>query len=223
MFTLFIQKKKDDASPFPLTAQLNEFIKITKANGLIIAPGHLSHNIPEVTALLDNILDGTKIKSFGLLNCYGKNSISTYEMYLSGKKKLLKIKRNKKSDHRKMVFIFKYKEIDISEVDKKNYEKFLSEIKVIGVAVGSSNFSYTTYGGCPIPIPRKGKTVLKKITKANKGEADILMFEDKIYQTKILEQIGDNQNGNMVLSESLTPIPDEFLKDILRNTFIYSL
>ncbi len=223
MFTLFIQKKKGDVNPFPLTKQINDFLKKTKANGVIIAPGHLSHNTPEVKALIDNILDGTNVKSFGLLNCYGKNTISTYETYLSGKSKLLKIKRNNKSDHRKMVFVFKFREIDILEVDSKNYEKFLSEIEVIGVAIGSSNFSYTTYGGSLISIIKKGKSILKKSGKANKGEADILMFEDDDFKGEIVQQIGNDPNGNLVLSQSFTPVPDEFFKDILRNTFNYSL
>lgn len=81
--------------------------KKTKANGIIIAPGHLSHATPAVTDLMDNILYDTNVKLFGLVNCYGKNKISLYETYLSAKGKLLKIKRNNNSDHRKMVFVFK--------------------------------------------------------------------------------------------------------------------
>ena len=111
--------------------------KKTKANGIIIAPGHLFHTNPAVTDLMDNILCGTNVKLFGLLNCYGLNTISIYETYLSGKGILLKIKRNNKSDHRKMVFAFKFEEIDISEVNSTNYEKFLGEIEIIGGAIGS--------------------------------------------------------------------------------------
>lgn len=120
----YLFRKKGLCKSVSIKKQINDFLKKTKANGFIIAPGHLSHNTPEVKALIDNILDGTNVKSFGLLNCYGKNTISTYETYFSGKSKLLKIKRNNKSDHRKMVFVFKFREIDILEVDSKNYEKF---------------------------------------------------------------------------------------------------
>lgn len=65
IFTLFIQKKKGDQSPFPLTKQLNDFLKETKADGIIVAPGHLSHKPPEIKALLDNILEGTNVQLFG--------------------------------------------------------------------------------------------------------------------------------------------------------------
>lgn len=47
------------------------------------------------------------------------------------------------------------------------------------------------------------------------------MFEDDDFKGEIVQQIGNDPNGNLVLSQSFTLIPDEFFKDILRNTFSY--
>lgn len=222
MYTLFIQKKRGDISPFPLTKQLNDFLITTQATGIIISPGYLSQTTAKTKEILDTILDGTKVKLFGLLNCTGTNTIAMHETYLFGKGILLKIKRNKKNDHRKMVFVFKYKDISISEVNSINYKSFLGEIEVIGVAIGSSNFSYTTYIGSMIVKMIKGISVIKKRDIADKGEADILMFEDDDFK-KILLQISENPNEKLVLSKSITSVPDEFLKNILRNTFEHTL
>lgn len=146
--------------------------------------------------------------------------------------KLLEIKSNKKGDNRKMVFVFKYKQDCPSTLkkpieDNKDVENLLAEIDVIGVAIGSSNFSFNTYGGCPIPLPSlfSSKPKFKKNNKADKGEADILMFKDEQFKDKIMQQMGSNTNSNssLVISKSLTEVSDEFFKEMLKSTFDYSL
>ena len=86
---------------------------------------------------------------------------------------------------------------------------------MVGVAIGSSNCSYTTYGSLTVGGP-----------SANKGEADVLMFEDSNYADRMKKLITDQvsqdypafSSQNMVLSESITPVAKDFLKDMLRQT-----
>lgn len=94
-------------------------MKETKADGIIVAPGHLSHKPPEIKALLDNILEGTNVQLFGLLNCYGTNTLSKNEDHLKSINELLEIKSNKKGDHKKRVFVFKYKQDCSSTLNKQ--------------------------------------------------------------------------------------------------------
>lgn len=206
MYTLFIQKQKKDPAPFPLTGVLNLFLSHSQAKGVYVSPGHLSKDPVKINTLLGDLLTGTAVKKFGIGNVYGRNSITEYENYLRGVSKLWRIDRNGKSDHKKMVFIFDYKGNDPPDINQGNYTRILDEIDVIGVAIGSSNFSYQTYGPLHDPL------------SANKGEADIFMFYDKDFIRLLMEQDRPNQWQNAVLSESLTTVSANFLNQMLAET-----
>lgn len=212
MYTLFCQKREGMRAPFPLTHLLNDLISFTCANGVFVSPGHLSKDPIKVEKLLDGLLapvSTTNITKFGIGNKYGGNYIHIYEDYLDNRHILWKVNRNGRSDHRKMVFIFKYEE-PIADLSLDNYKKIAEQIEIIGVAIGSSNFSYATYG-----------SILTRISKADKGEADILMFNDDAFKEHITKQLSnklvadklsDEPDPIMVLSESITYVPNDFLK-----------
>ena len=93
-----------------------------------------------------------------------------------------------------------------------SYKNIIRQIEVLGVAIGSSNFSYQTYG----PIGGTGRT-------ADKGEADILMFFDKSFKGKVIEQCPNAMEGSMVLSESITTATPDFLKRMFEETLEHIL
>ena len=109
------------------------------------------------------------------------------------------------------LFKFDYDGKDIPDIDHGNYASILKQIDVKGVAIGSSNFSYQTYG------PLHGTLT------ANKGEADIFMFYDDAFKKLLLEQGSQMQWQNAVLSESLTTVSSDFLKQMLAETLEYTL
>lgn len=207
MYTLFVQKQRFDDSPFPLTEQLHNFLLCTQANGIFVSPGHLSRDAARVTVLLDDILRGTSINQFGIGNKFGGNYIYLYEDYLDRCGILWNVRRNGNSDHRKMVFIFRYQDPIDHEISRMNYEEILNDIEVLGVAIGSSNFSYSTYG-----------SMTPMHDHADKGEADILMFFDEHFRDQIIELCRNEPNYTMVLSESLTVVSGDFLKKIFMET-----
>lgn len=212
MYTLFVQKKKSDNSPFPLTKQLHDFLCHTNANGMFVAPGHLSKDPTKVQLLLGDMLFGTNVTKLGIGNKYGGDYLNIYENYLATQHKLWKVDRNGKSDHRKMVFIFKYDNNILADINSSNYQTVIDGIEILGVAIGSSNFSYTSYG----PISSAAEY-------ADKGEADILMFFDDTFKNKLQDQCRNALESNMVLSQSLTKVPVEFLKQIFTETLKYTL
>ncbi len=215
MYTLFVQKKQREPSPFPLTEQLHQFILDTDANGIFVCPGHLSRGATKIQRFLDSFLDGTNIKKVGIGNKFGFNSITTYEKYLSGRNMLWNVRRNGISDHRKMIFILKIKDPDdLPTLDKKNYQALLTApgnkhyIEVLGVAVGSSNFSHPTYG-----------LLTPNVMTADKGEADILMFFNETFKNRFVQQVSDA----FVLSESITPVGYKFFMEMFMETLAYTL
>lgn len=208
MYTLFVQKKQHDHSPFPLTDKLHEFILDTNANGIFVCPGHLTRNPVKIQQFLDSFLSGTSVRKFGIGNKYGFNSITGYENYLNRHHILWRVNRNGKSDHRKMIFILNIPNTDIPDLDKSNYRQAVKCIEVLGVAIGSSNFSHPTYG-----------LLTPGAMSANKGEADVFMFNDESYKNRILQQNSDT----MVLSESITRVPDDFFTQMFLETLKYTL
>lgn len=211
MYTLFIQKKRGDNSPFPLTRQLHDFLVHTQANGIFFAPGHLSKDAGMVKMLIDDLLDRTNIQKFGIGNRFGNNYIYAYENYLNAMHKLWRVNRNNKSDHRKMVFVFRYTN-SLPDLNGGTVKDIIRQIEILGVAIGSSNFSYQTYG----PIGGTGRT-------ADKGEADIFMFFDKSFKGKVIEQCPNAMESSMVLSESLTTVTPDFLKRMFEETLEHIL
>lgn len=211
MYTLFIQKKKGDNSPFPLTRQLHDFLVHTQANGIFFAPGHLSKEPRVVEALIDNLLDRTNIQKFGIGNRFAGNYIQVYENHLNTIHKLWRVTRNNASDHRKMVFVFQYN-APLPDLDAGTYKNIIQQIEILGVVIGSSNFSYQTYGG----TGGTGRT-------ADKGEADIFMFFDESFKSNVLEQCSNAMESGMVLSKSLTTTTPDFLKRMFEETLEHIL
>ena len=212
MYTLFVQKKKSDNSPFPLTKQLHDFLCHTNANGMFVAPGHLSKDPTKVQRLLGDMLAGTNIAKLGIGNKYGGDYLDIYENYLDSQHKLWRVNRNGRSDHSKMVFIFRYTDDILADISSNNYKVVLAGIEMLGVAIGSSNFSYTSYG----PISSAAEY-------ADKGESDILMFFDEAFKNKLQDQCYNALESNMVLSQSLAKVPVEFLKQMFIETLKYTL
>ena len=236
MYTLFIQKKEKDQTPYPLTEYLHQFLIQTKANAVFVSPGHLSKKVPAIEALLKNMLDGTFIQKFAIGNKYSSSSLPDYENYLKARNVYWEVDRNGRGDHRKMVFILKYDK-SIPELTKGDLQKlgadlsdalnqFLSDIEVLGVAIGSSNFSLNSYG----VMNPGGKT-------ADKGEADVLMFgctpaEDMkefadYVQAKIAQSMDSPHNPGRqpeaVLSQSISLVPGDFLKKMFKATLEMTL
>ena len=216
IYTLFVQKNHHDPAPFPLTALLHDFLCFTKADGVILCPGHLSKTAATAKAVMDVFLQGTMVNMVGFGNIYGKNALACYKAALAPGQ-LLDLECNGFHDHRKMVFLFRHQDPSrsLKKLNLANYLDFLDSIEMVGVAIGSSNCSYTTYGSLTVGGP-----------SANKGEADVLMFEDSSYADRMKKLITDQvspdypafSSQNMVLSESITPVAKDFLKDMLRQT-----
>lgn len=211
MYTLFIQKKQGDNSPFPLTKQLHDFLVYTQANGIFVAPGHLSKDAGVVQILINDLLDKTNIQKFGIGNRYGGNYINIYEQHLDNIHKLWHVSRNNKKDHRKMVFVFNYKD-PVPDLHVGNYQDVINQIELLAVAIGSSNFSYQTYG----PINGLARS-------ADKGEADILMFFDEGFAKYAAEYNRPELEGRMVLSKSINKILPSFFKQMFSETLQYIL
>lgn len=226
MYTLFVQKKQGDGCPYPLTQQLHNFIAFTKADSLFISPGFLSTSASRIEELLDSFFDGIHIERVAIGNRCSANSMIYYEQWLDRHNMRWKVRRNNKRDHRKMMFILKthqenhYEDMTFDyghrrtevlpdEIEEKNYQNILRQIDVIGVAIGSSNFSYTSYG------------IMNGTIIADKGEADILMFYDENYAQnleRILEDTPNREQTNMVLSQSITAVSNDYLKRMFAET-----
>lgn len=210
MYTLFCQKKEGDSAPYPLTKMLYEFLNITKANGVFVSPGHLSQNTSTVDSLLSPLVN-TSVTKLGIGNKYGADYIKLYEDYLDSYNRLWRVARNGKSDHRKMVFIFEYDSY-LDDIDCYNYEDIVDEINVIGVFIGSSNFSYASYGD-----------LFYGGTCARKGEADILMFYNERFKDYMREILTNASRDSFVLSESLADVSKDFLKEMFLETLKHTL
>lgn len=224
LYTLFVQKKAADKSPFPLTQQLHDFLILTEAKGIFVCPGYLSYNPTQIETLLDDLLASTKIEKFGIGNKYSSPAanLNNYETHLDSKGILLPVDRNNKADHRKMVFIFTYSDstnpFTINpKIDKSNYSAILNQIQILGIILGSSNFSFNTYGSMTAykSKPKAGQS-------ADKGETDLLMFSDKKYLDHLLNSPLINK-PNIVLSQNINPIPNDFMAKIFEETLKYTL
>lgn len=250
MYTLVFQKNEGDSPQFPLTEQLCTFLKQTKAKGIIIFPGYLSCTENSIEWMLKKFFKDTDIVYFGMGNpCKvetkeNNNRLTSSESLSQHKDKLkkalpkakwLEIKRNNQSDHSKLLAIFNLTsedtELPTPIQDEKSCEDFLSKIKIIGMVIGSSNFSETTYYGR-----------YKNNSKADKGETDLFMFfgnkdgTDHEYEEneKFAEAITDlldpekTQNAyqhqyQMILFENKTKVPQDYFKKILKGKLIKTI
>lgn len=233
LYTLFLKKDCGEHSPFPITEYLVKFLKETNADGMFVMPGHLSLTSQKsgdkytYQELLDIFLAIPHLDFVGFGNAYYstnakaqkdkekdevKNSIKEFETYLK-EKNVLKLKRNYKSDHSKMIFVFKYRDECkwdyTEEVTVNNYMEFIELVEVIGVLTGSSNFSKSAYG----------KIDEDKSFIAYNGESDILMFYDENYKRQIIKESMESQNwesSGLILSENITSVKNDFFEDMLK-------
>lgn len=247
MYTLVFQKNEDDSPQFPLTEQLCTFLKQTKASGIIVFPGYLSRTKNSIEFMLKNFLINTEIIYFGIGNpckvekekklLSSNDSLKQHIKVLKRtfpKVNWLEIERNNQSDHSKMLVIFnlitKDTKISTPIKDEKSCDDFLSKIKIIGMVIGSSNFSKTTYYG-------KFDDV-KNISKATKGETDLFMFwgekdgqcneyeENENFAKRIADSLyseyedTSQRQYEMILFENMTKVPEDYFKKILKNKLI---
>lgn len=127
------------------------------------------------------------------------------------------MKISDRADHRKMLFIFGFNDIfdsnpNFNILNKSNFNDFLNAITVNAIMIGSSNQSYTTYFGGPHG-------------KADKGEADVLMFAT---DNDDLNSLRENMyvEGTVMFEEIIgteTVDPHDYLKNIMREFLSSSL
>jgi hypothetical protein len=170
---------------------------------------------------LKDLLLVKTVQAIGIGNKYTANSLPLYEKYIRNAGKLWEVDRNGISDHRKMVFVFRYTN-SLPKLERKNLTAILNQIEIIGVAIGSSNFSYPTYG------PAAAETL-----RANKGEADIFMFWDvretgdeliRAYGRNMTEMdASENRQQHMVLSKSIHTVHPDFFRQMFKETLEMTL
>ncbi len=218
MKLIYIPKYHNEKRPFKITQIIQRVIVNEKVDGLIFMPGYMSCKQSKIqnfvtemqklgvankVILLFNGMNGDKHLSSNQtirqehLKQYGQNNTT---INLVQKKNL--------RDHRKMLFFFKGNGISFidSDVPKKQYQKFISSIEIVGLLIGSSNQSFSTY-----------------FSTAQKGEADLLMLHDgalfKNYQIDTIEK-EKNGKGTLIMAESKSiSDSDEYFKNILRDIF----
>lgn len=221
MYTLFISKSKNSHSPSPIFQIMEQFVTNTASNskiGMIVMPGFLSTS-PSTTQIFTRHFRNLGISAIGILN--GMSSLSSLHVNVCNfpcpDKILFGNQFSKKTvkDHRKMVFIYEY---NCGEsicgccclIQKQDIDKFVKNLNILGVFIGSSNFSKTTYFG-----DANGRM--------DKGEADIFMFESDIFAKKLINNGVDGVNieeGGYILSESIAgknhQNSNDFFKEMLK-------
>lgn len=221
LYVNYLPKIQGEKPDFKIIGSLKKCMKYYNGNNNIISsPGYLSSKtyvhdfavefgklIPSGNKIYIGYFKGmNKISGSAVINLLDEHYI---EMYKTGKFKKLNIKISNKSDHRKMIFIYGIKEkasfdFEKDVLDIKTQDKFLDSIIVNAVLLGSSNQSYSTYYG-----GKKGK--------ADKGEADILLFtadrEESLRDVMYVE-------GGVIFKEIISDKnkdPHDYLKDILKD------
>ena len=184
MYTLFTHKGLNDKVPFELTSTIKKYIIKAKPEIIIVSPGYLSTNDKTTKNFLKRLLkkwykqkhfkaigitagmNGVNSSNSPINLGYYWSSLSPHNVTIIEFKKNGGFKINK--DHKKMVFFGEVldKESMPKDVDIKNLDDFIKNIKITAAATGSSNFSKTTYLGNNSNI-------------ADKGEADIFMYTKK--------------------------------------------
>lgn len=232
LYIRYIPKIEGENKDFKIVKSLKKYMQTNIGkNNIIAAPGYLS-SYAKVKAFVQEFKDIVPLNEeclyIGYFNCLNwektfkkmtsKFIISKHyiELQNTGKFRKLKIKISNKRDHRKMMFLFKILEkpkFDFKNdiLDKTNKDVFLSSIVVNAILIGSSNQSYNTYYG-----GGKGK--------ADKGEADILMF----VSDESVGSIRENEyiEGTVVFEEICgvgNKSPHDYLKEILEDFLAKSL
>ncbi len=231
MYTVYIPKYRGEIPEFLITKVIKEYMNSTgyKNNVILTAPGYMSVSVSNIDSFYKEIESttfcGKKNIKMGIFNGMNGTRISLgssktlreeHEARISKSRflNLIPINCTAAKDHRKMMFFmrWKYERKDFDGLNADNFEDFLDSVEVHGVLIGSSNQSFTTYfGGYPE-------------WRASKGEADILMFDEKAAAYRMIEN--NQQMENIVVSESMrdpTGGDLDYLKSILEDFLKYSL
>ena len=175
LYIIFSKKKKAQKTPFPTTKLVRDFIDLNKDKNLyfVILPGFISTDEYRINQFYHSIMP-RNFKSLGIV--FWPMNLSedeTNDEKLKSFKHLCKLfgtdeKTHKKlsktlKDHSKVIFFLETKNKIKDENELINQIKN-RDINVLGILVGSSNLSKITYCG-------------KVNGEADKGEADVLMFE----------------------------------------------
>ena len=219
LFLTYIPKVKGESVDFRIVDVIKTCMKFyPNGNNIISSPGYMSKTLKSISDFVNNfqkIVPSKEIIRIGYLKGLtgtvkpgSLNIIDEHYNKLIGTKKFQKIniKMSNKSDHRKMIFFFGINNtpsfnFSSDTLNKKNVQKFLDSISVNAILLGSSNQSYNTYYG-------------GSVKKADKGEADILMFiEDNINQSN--DSMFVDGTVTFQAMYGLNSDPQEYLKNIL--------
>lgn len=229
IYTLYIPKKKGAKRDFPITKVIHNYINVVNLNCIfLMAPGYLSKTKNTIKCFVDELnksTDSTKHKhsvavfngmngTISLVTPKSTTTVRDYHEATFAKSNISCIPVSCKTDidHRKMLFIMKLKDGKkmVKVLNKNSQQSFLDSVQVIGVFIGSSNQSYQSYYG--------GSS-----QTADKGEADIFMFIDERYASKINDV---SLQDDLVLSKSLrVPYGDgeKYLNSLLKEYVDYYL
>lgn len=237
MYSLYIPKYKKEDSEFLIAKVIREYTKTeSEINCLLSSPGYLSRTKERIDEFVENMCNLIPCKesfSIGFFNgmngnnSLGKTTIVEYHNMCFEEKHVntLKINCKKQLDHRKMIFFIYdsgnyFQQISMfnnSQDDKERHiDRYINNIKVKGMLIGSSNQSNATYFSIP----------------ASKGEADLLMFTDSSFAAHIRCLIDqgsnypDNNFNGCVLSKSIAGCMgggEEFLKSILKDFLLNNI
>lgn len=218
MKLIYIPKYRNEKRPFKITQIIQRVILNEDVDGLIFLPGYMSSSQGTIQNFISQMQNlGVKNKTVLLFN--GMNGSDHLPLGNNIRDEHLKVfaqnntilnfiqKKNLK-DHRKMLFFFKccLKDDLNRSIFIDDLSSFFSSIKIIGMLIGSSNQSFSTY-----------------FSTAQKGEADLLMLHDGASFGNYKLDTNDNEeNGKntliMATSNSVSD-SDEYFKNILRDIF----
>ena len=245
MYIIYIPKYKGDDPEYLIGKVLEKYISLEQSiDRILFVPGYM--NVTEWTTknfcnkIMDmfrkklgqqgkmrdegkrNAKENIEIGIFQGMNGNGKirgTNIQCKEIHEKFFEKegaeILKVKCKKTIDHRKMLFLIEnIKPYYVKELSKDNCDEFMSSISVKEILIGSSNQNFTTYSGNK---------------KAEKGEADILLFwGDEKKEDMIISNFSQDESlfKRIIIAKKVNKLNDEeflnsLLKDYLNNNLVF--
>lgn len=174
IYSIFFKKTKGDSISFPLTNCINAFIDSNYSQNifLLIWPGYISKKPKEIDDFKNEIIKNQQSINgycFKPLNeKYMKSSKQKNTDYLNSLLGNFTCKHKNLDDHSKILAVLEFETNEKDITKEKNITERLKkkEYEVLGIAIGSSNYSYNTF--CKSPTP--------------KGEADIFLINGNLYE-----------------------------------------
>ena len=242
MNILYLPKQKGEKEPFLITDAIRVYMQYTWYRcGIICAPGFRGTTVSKIRRFLrelssiivesneQNILKNSNPElrnciKIGILRGMGRKKTSDSDEIISdiysrvidsiaNLEEIVFIQNEKNIDHRKMMIFFEVTDEINFEINRvvhcDSIEDILKIITPKAVLIGSSNQSYTTYYG--------GDTGI-----ADKGEADVLMFDDENVYNAIRKEKDERckrlrYDGLLAKSEDTRGGDTEYMKGILEN------